>query len=147
MSIHTPEYYRETLEDLKTKYSISFNELINIMPEYNTNPNSKTIQTTYSIDDSNFKQAKGYIDFFKRILINDSTVLQKKIDKINSELKISSTNHDLLEKKYNALINTDSGAKGMLFDSQLLYNQQYIGNLVITCVIFFTIKSIYTKYY
>ena len=66
---------------------------------------------------------------------------------MNKIIKKEEEKHVKLKEHYSQLTSTDNAAKGMLFDTQLLYNQQYIGNLLLTAIILFYGKTIYSKYY
>ena len=122
MTLTSPDDHKKQLEDLKIGYNISLNEVIKLMPEYK-------------------------ITTLKNIVANDSSNVSKNIKKLNKEINLANEQNKILKEKYDYLINTNNGAKGMLFDTQLLYNQQYIGNLILICIILFTAKTLHSKYY
>ena len=147
MTLTSPDDHKKQLEDLKIGYNISLNEVIKLMPEYKTNPDDKKLQMAFFKNETNLKNFKNKITSLKNMVANDSSNVSKNIKKLNKEINLANEENKLLKEKYDYLINTNNGAKGMLFDTQLLYNQQYIGNLLLICIILFTAKTLHSKYY
>ena len=147
MALTSPDIHKKQLEDLKIGYSISLNEVLKLMPDYKTNPDNKNLQAAFSKNETNLKNFKNKILNLKSMLGYNSSNVNKNIKKLNKEINLANENNKILKEKYDYLINTNNGAKGMLFDTQLLYNQQYIGNLILISIILFTAKTLHSKYY
>ena len=144
----TPDNYREKIDELTTGYSISLQEVVKLMPEYKLNAgNNANIRMSYLRNEDMLKQRMNDLENLKRNIGEDSTTLQSQIKRLNTMIELENAKHKLLNEQYNQLTNTDSAAKGALFDTQLLYNQQYIGNLLLLFVVFCYAKMIYSKYY
>jgi hypothetical protein len=153
MSLPTPEYYRKELEELNTGYNISLQEVLKIMPEYKlANAISKiskksNLYLSYSKNENKLKRTEQNIFNLKNSIEKDSYAVEESIKRMNKIIKKEEEKHVKLKEHYNQLLSTDNAAKGMLFDTQLIYNQQYIGNLLLTAIILFYGKTIYSKYY
>ena len=147
MSLTSPNDHKKQLEDLKIGFNISLYEVIKLMPEYKNNPDDKKLKAAFLKNETNLKNFKNKISGLKNMVYSDSRSVNKNIQKINNEIKLASEKNKILKEKYDYLISTNNGAKGMLFDTQLLYNQQYIGNLILVCIILFSAKTLHSKYY
>ena len=147
MTLTNPDDHKKKLEDLKIGYSISLNEVLKLMPEYKTNPDDKKVKAVFLKNETNLKNFKNKILGLKNNVEFNSSSVNKNIKKLNNEIKLESEQNKILKEKYDYLISTNNGAKGMLFDTQVLYNQQYIGNLILVCIIFFSAKKLHNAYY
>ena len=147
MTLTNPDDHKKKLEDLKIGYSISLNEVLKLMPEYKTNPDDKKLKAAFLKNETNLKNFKNKILGLKNNVEFNSSSVNKNIKKLNNEIKLESEQNKILKEKYDYLISTNNGAKGMLFDTQVLYNQQYIGNLILVCIIFFSAKKLHNAYY
>ena len=147
MSLTSPNDHKKQLEDLKIGFNISLYEVIKLMPEYKTNPDDKKLKAAFLKNETNLKNFKNKILGLKNNVEFNSSSVNKNIKKLNNEIKLESEQNKILKEKYDYLISTNNGAKGMLFDTQVLYNQQYIGNLILVCIIFFTAKKLHNAYY
>jgi len=147
MTLTNPDDHKKKLEDLKIGYSISLNEVLKLMPENKTNPEDKKLKAAFLKNETNLKNFKNKILGLKNNVEFNSSSVNKNIKKLKNEIKLASEQNKILKEKYDYLISTNNGAKGMLFDTQLLYNQQYIGNLILICIILFTAKTLHSKYY
>ena len=118
------------------------------MPEYklsqlnNSNPSS-----LFVVNQTNLTQRKNDISNLKSNIEFDSASLEQDIINKRAAIEIENDKNIQLNSIYQELLSTNNGAKGALFDTQLLYNQQYIGNLLLLSVILFYAKMIYTTYY
>jgi hypothetical protein len=146
MNLTSPEDYRATLEELNTGYNISLQEVVKLMPEYKMNLNEK-IKLSFLKNENLFKKRRNEIINLKSNIETNSHSLQEEITKINMLTKLENEKYNLLNQQYNNLLNNNNAAKGMLFDTQLLYNQDYIGNIVLLFVLLFYGKMVYSKYY
>jgi hypothetical protein len=123
------------------------------MPEYKlANAISKLskdskLYLSYSKNENKLKKTEQNIFNLKNSIEKDSYAVEESIKRMNKIIKKEEEKHVKLKEHYNQLTSTDNAAKGMLFDTQLLYNQQYIGNLLLTAIILFYGKTIYSKYY
>jgi len=147
MSLITPEQYRKELEELNTGYSISLQEVLKLMPEYKLNAANTKLHLSYSKNENNLKRTEQNIFNLKNSIEKSSFTVEESIKRMNKIIKEEEDKNVNLTEHYSQLITSDSAAKGMLFDTQLLYNQQYIGNLLLTAIILFYGKTIYSKYY
>jgi hypothetical protein len=148
MSLQPPSYYRTQLEELNTGYTISLQAVLKLMPDYKLNAqiDDKT-QSLFLLHQNNLTKRKNEIMNLKTNVENDSTKLEEQIIRKNAAIALENTQNAKLKAAYQQLLTTDNGSKGALFDTQLLYNQQYIGNLLLLSVILFYGKMIYSKYY
>lgn len=146
MSNLPPELYREKFDELNTGYNISLQEVVRLMPEYKMNINEK-IKMSFLKNENLLKQRVNEISNLKATIENNSHILQEQITKMNMLTRLEKEKYNILNEQYNTLLNTDNASKGMLFDTQLLYNQHYIGNLLLLFIVFFYGKMVYSKYY
>jgi hypothetical protein len=148
MSQTSPNDYREQLDDINTGYAISLQQVIQLMPEYKLSQlNSSNPSSLFVVNQSNLTQRKNDISNLKANIEFDSTSLEQDIINKRAAIDIENEKNIQLNSIYQELLSTNNGAKGALFDTQLLYNQQYIGNLLLLSVILFYAKMIYTTYY
>lgn len=148
MTLQSPSYYRTQLEELNTGYTISLQAVLKLMPDYKLNAqiDDKT-QSLFLLHQNNLTKRKNEIMNLKTKVENDSTKLEEQIIRKNAAIALENTQNAKLKAAYQQLLTTDNGSKGALFDTQILYNQQYIGNLLLLSVILFYGKMIYSKYY
>lgn len=147
-TLTTPQNYLEQVEELFTGYSISLQEVVNLMPAYQMNGDTnQSLQKSYLRNANTLQQRMGALENLQIRIQQDSTSLQSQIDRMNTTIELENSKFKLLNQQYNQLLDTNSASKGALFDSQLLYNQQYIGNILLLFVVLCYAKMIYSKYY
>lgn len=148
MSTISPESYRKMLDELNIGYSISLQEVLKLMPEYKINANNnEKLRLSYLKNENRLKKTEQNILNLQNSIEKDSRKVEENIKRMNTVIKKEEEKNKLLKEQYSQLMSTNNAAKGMLFDTQLLYNQQYIGNLLLTAFIIFYGKTIYSKYY
>ena len=72
-------------------------------------------------------------------LENDIHILQNCITYVSEEIDNYKLKNDKLTKKINSLKSASSTGEGRLYDSQLIYNQYYLGNWIIGLIIIYLI--------
>lgn len=72
-------------------------------------------------------------------LENDIHILQNCITNVSEEIDNYKLKNDKLTKKINSLKSASSTGEGRLYDSQLIYNQYYLGNWIIGLIIIYLI--------
>jgi hypothetical protein len=147
-TLTSPQNYLDQMQELFTGYSISLQEVVNLMADYQMyGDTDQNIQTTYLTNLETLQQNMGALENLKIGLQQDSSTLQSQIDQMNATIDLENAKLNYLNEQYSQLLGTNSASKGALFDTQLLYNQQYIGNILLLFVILCYAKMIYSKYY
>lgn len=147
-TLTSPQNYLDQMQELFTGYSISLQEVVNLMAAYQMyGDTDQNIQATYLTNLETLQQNMGALENLKIGLQQDSSTLQSQIDQMNATIDLENAKLNYLNEEYSQLLDTNSASKGALFDTQLLYNQQYIGNILLLFVILCYAKMIYSKYY
>lgn len=127
----SPEYYFKELDSLKQRFSIILNEGKNAVPlsnTYTTNQNYKKMVYEYK---SNLKEYKNDFFIFRNALEKDMESFEKNSKKTSDFISdLESKNKDLKNDIID-LIQSNNGTKGLFKDTQLLYNQYFLGNIYI----------------
>ena len=131
MNRKTPEYYVKRRKELNDRYYLLLHEITALFPKHKANPDSPTYSTEFITDTGNMNKLQS--DFF--LLRNG---LEKNISSLGGEIrqvdsKISKIEKENRKMSGNVRILKSGGdaAMGMFNDTQLIYNQQMLGNLLL----------------
>ena len=83
MSVKTPKYYREKLNEQNINFFIVLDELIKMYPSYKSNPDYPEYQNMFAVDMGNFEKSKQDLFLLKNAVEKDSNTLNKNIIEIN----------------------------------------------------------------
>lgn len=90
--------------------------------------NMEGIETTlYDIQNELFK--------IKHMIETDVNTMQDCILTVSKEIDMLQVENSKLERKINSLKGRKEGAVGQVYDSQLLYNEYYLGNIIISIIV------------
>jgi hypothetical protein len=131
MNRKTPEYYVKRRKELNDRYYLLLHEITALFPKHKANPDSPTYSTEFITDTGNMNKLQS--DFF--LLRNG---LEKNISSLGGEIRQVDSKISKIEKenknmsgKVRILKSGGNAALGMFNDTQLIYNQQVFGNLLL----------------
>ncbi len=122
------------LTDLKAKYTkneqIAKNKWLSLLGSDRQGiiTNMESIETTlYDIQNKLFT--------IKHNIETDVNTMQDCILTVSKEIDMLQVENSKLERKINSLKGRKEGAVGQVYDSQLLYNEYYLGNIIISIIV------------
>ncbi len=122
------------LTDLKAKYTkneqIAKNKWLSLLgsDQKGIKTNMEGIETTlYDIQNKLFT--------IKHNIETDVNTMQDCILTVSKEIDMLQVENSKLERKINSLKGRKEGAVGQVYDSQLLYNEYYLGNIIISIIV------------
>ena len=126
MNYNTPEYYKQKITELNTKFSLILDEINKSYSIYKMNPDYPEYQNLYSSNMSNLEKTKSDIFLLQNSLENDN---QKLIDYINiadSKIEQLQKENDTLHSKFKYLYSSYNTSDGLIDETQYLYNMKLL---------------------
>ena len=126
MNYNTPEYYKQKITELNTKFSLILDEINKSYSIYKMNPDYPEYQNLYSSNMSNLEKTKSDIFLLQNSLENDN---QKLIDYINiadSKIEQLQEENDTLHSKFKYLYSSYNTSDGLIDETQYLYNMKLL---------------------
>ena len=126
MNYNTPEYYKQKITELNTKFSLILDEINKSYSIYKMNPDYPEYQNLYSSNMNNLEKTKSDIFLLQNSLENDN---QKLIDYINiadSKIEQLQKENDTLHSKFNYLYSSYNTSDGLIDETQYLYNMKLL---------------------
>ena len=133
MSIKTPKYYREKLNEQNINFFIVLDELIKMYPSYKSNPEYPEYQNMFAVDMGNFQKSKQELFLLKNSIENDSNTLNKNVIKMNKMIDLLENQNKNLREKYNISSDDIHSSEGLIDQKQELYNEKIL-NLIFLIV-------------
>ena len=138
----SPEYYYKELESFNQQFSAILNEGKNAVPLSQTYPNNQNYKKMASEYTSNLKDYKNDFFMFKNELEKDMKTFEETSEKTASFISDLERKNKDLKQEITDLIQSNNGSKGLFKDTQLLYNQYFLGNIylfasIIGCVYYY----------
>jgi hypothetical protein len=133
MSIKTPKYYREKLNEQNINFFIVLDELIKMYPSYKSNPDYPEYQNMFAVDMGNFQKSKQELFLLKNSIENDSNTLNKNVIKMNKMIDLLENQNKNLREKYNISSDDIHSSEGLIDQKQELYNEKIL-NLIFLIV-------------
>ena len=133
MSVKTPKYYREKLNEQNINFFIVLDELIKMYPSYKSNPDYPEYQNMFSVDMGNFQKSKQELFLLKNSIENDSNTLNKNVIKMNKMIDLLENQNKNLREKYNISSDDIHSSEGLIDQKQELYNEKIL-NLIFLIV-------------
>lgn len=96
--------------------------------------------------DEKMRVIKTKIDTIRENIDKDVSSMQYCGSSVNSDIDELQAENKKLQQRINSLKGKNEGAVGKVFDAQLLYNQYYLGNVIISLVIVYVLYQ-YLKLY
>jgi len=131
MNRKTPEHYVKRRKELNDRYYLLLHEITALFPKHKANPNFPAYSKSFITDTGNMNKLQS--DFF--LLRNG---LEKNISSLGGEIRQVDSKISKIEKenknmsgKVRILKSGGNAAMGMFNDTQLIYNQQVLGNLLL----------------
>ena len=122
------------LRNLKEKYAkneqIAKNEWLSLLGSDRQGiiTNMESIETRlYDIQNELFT--------IKHMIETDVNTMQDCILTVSKDIDLLQVENSKLERKINSLQGRKAGAVGQVYDSQLLYNEYYLGNIIISIIV------------
>jgi hypothetical protein len=138
----SPEYYFKELDSLKQRFSIILNKGKNAVPlstTYPTNQNYKKMVSEYK---TSLKEYKNDFFMLNNEIEQDMETFEKTSEKTADYISDLEKKNKELKDDITELVQSNNGTKGLLKDTQLLYNQYLLGNVYL-----FTAIVAYIYYY
>ena len=129
MSVKTPKYYREKLNEQNINFFIVLDELIKMYPSYKSNPDYPEYQNMFAVDMGNFEKSKQDLFLLKNAIEKDSNTLNKNIIEINEMIYWLEKENKNLKENYNISSNDILSSEGLIDQKQELYNEKIL-NLI-----------------
>ena len=133
MSIKTPKYYREKINEQNINFFIVLDELIKMYPSYKSNPDYPEYQNMFAVDMGNFQKSKQELFLLKNSIENDSNTLNKNVIKMNKMIDLLENQNKNLREKYNISSDDIHSSEGLIDQKQELYNEKIL-NLIFLIV-------------
>lgn len=133
MSVKTPKYYREKLNEQNINFFIVLDELIKMYPSYKSNPDYPEYQNMFAVDMGNFQKSKQELFLLKNSIENDSNTLNKNVIKMNKMIDLLENQNKNLREKYNISSDDIHSSEGLIDQKQELYNEKIL-NLIFLIV-------------
>ena len=131
MNRKTPEYYVKRRKELNDRYYLILNEITTLFPKYKSSPDSPTYSTEFITDTGNMNKLQSDFFLLRNGLEKNISSLGKEIRQVESKISNIEKENRNLSGKVRALKGGGDAAQGMFDDTQLIYNQQVIGNLLL----------------
>ena len=133
MSVKTPKYYREKLNEQNINFFIVLDELIKMYSSYKSNPDYPEYQNMFAVDMGNFQKSKQELFLLKNSIENDSNTLNKNVIKMNKMIDLLENQNKNLREKYNISSDDIHSSEGLIDQKQELYNEKIL-NLIFLIV-------------
>lgn len=124
-------YYDKQLKEINIFFNIVLEEVVTLIPKYNTYPNIKTYADMYSHALQNFKEVENKFFLFKNTIEKNLSNVKSKANDLDNEINRLDKNINYLKKQLQSLENSNSAGQGMLVDAKFLHNQKYAGNVIL----------------
>jgi hypothetical protein len=128
---YSPSLFQSKNNELTNRYNIIIAEIVKTYPNYKSNPNFNTFDSSYKTNISNLKQLQQEIFLLKNDLNKGIDTMQQDIKNIDETIFTLDEENKVLKAQLNDLNNSDNAAHGMLKDSKTLYKQQLVGNILL----------------
>lgn len=122
---------QEKLIELNNTFGLILDELVTVMPKYKTHPDITAYSNKYIADMANFQELYNTFFLFKNSLEKKINTNNKNVAQINEQINKLEKQNRVLRARLVALTNSNDAGEGMLIDTKLLHNQQYIGNWIL----------------
>ena len=129
MSVKTPKYYREKLNEQNINFFIVLDELIKMYPSYKSNPDYPEYQNMFAVDMGNFEKSKQDLFLLKNAVEKDSNTLNKNIIELNEMIDLLEKENKILKENHNISSNDILSSEGLIDQKQELYNEKFL-NLI-----------------
>jgi hypothetical protein len=122
---------QEKLIELNNTFGLILDELVTVMPKYKTHPDITAYSNKYIADMANFQELYNKFFLFKNSLEKKINTNNTNVAQINEQINKLEKQNRVLRARLVALTNSNDAGEGMLIDTKLLHNQQYIGNWIL----------------
>jgi FtsZ-binding cell division protein ZapB len=112
MNYNTPEYYKQKIKELDTKFSLILDEIIKSYSIYKMNPDYPEYQNLYSSNMNNLENDNQKI-------IDYITIADTKIEQLKDE-------NNILKSKFKYLYSSNNTSDGLIDETQYLYNMKLL---------------------
>ena len=131
MNRKTPEHYVKRRKELNNRYYLILNEITTLFPKYKSSPDSTTYSTEFITDTGNMNKLQSDFFLLRNDIEKNISSLGRNIKQVDSKISNIEKENRNLSGKVRTLKSGGDAAKGMFDDTQLIYNQQVIGNLLL----------------
>lgn len=133
--IKNPKYYETNIRELDQRFNLIMNEL--------TKHSIDNQDTTN--DEKNIQILQNDLFLLKNSILRSIDEISKQITRYDIRISDILKQNKILKNKYNDMLMSKNGSKGLVSDNKVLYNEYLIGNLIIGLAIFSSF-IIYQKY-
>ena len=122
MNYNTPEYYKQKIQELDTKFSLIVDKIIKSYSIYKINPDYPEYQNLYSSNISNLEKTKSDIFLLQNSLENDNQKIIDYITIADTKIEQLKDENNILKSKFKYLYESNNTADGLIDETQYLYN-------------------------
>jgi FtsZ-binding cell division protein ZapB len=126
MNYNTPEYYKQKIKELDTKFSLILDEIIKSYSIYKMNPDYPEYQNLYSSNMSNLEKTKSDIFLLQNSLENDNQKIIDYITIADTKIEQLKDKNNILKSKFKYLYESNNTSDGLIDETQYLYNMKLL---------------------
>ena len=135
MNRKTPEHYVKRRKELNDRYYLLLHEITALFPKYKSHPDFPSYSKNFITDKGNMNKLQSDFFLLRNDLEKNISSLGRKIRQVDSKISNIEKENRHMSGKVRTLKSGGAAAQGMFNDTQLIYNQQVIGNLLLGGVI------------
>ena len=143
MSSKTPDQYKQSLNELDSRYNVILNELTNAYPYAKTYPNQNKYTSAYQKDESNLTKLQSDLFLLLDNLQGDISSVSNTIARYVKQIGIIEEQNKELMIELQSITNLGDGAIQAYQDSNFVYNYSFYENIVF----FFMISGLGFTFY
>ena len=131
MNRKTPEHYVKRRKELNDRYYLLLHEVTTLFPKFKSRPDFPEYSKQFATDEGNMNKLQSDFFLMRNGLEKNISSLGKEIKQVDSKISIIEKENQDMSRKVQTLKNGGAAAKGMFDDTQHMYNQQVLGNLLL----------------
>ena len=119
------------LNDLDTLYKNALNTHTDLYPQYKVFSDTPSINKKYGDSENKLENIQAALFDFQNKMETNSISLADGAVRVDDEITALQKENKNLKQKLSSLNGRKEGAQGMYIDSKYLYQQYYLGNLIL----------------
>ena len=131
MNRKTPEYYVKRRKELNDRFHLILDEVTTLFPKQKAQPNFPAYSKQFATDEGDMNKLQCDFFLLRNGLEKNISSIGKEIRQVDSKISGLEKENLTLSRKSQTLRNGGAAAQGMFDDTQLIYNQQVLGNLLL----------------
>ena len=131
MNRKTPEYYVKRRKELNDRYYLLLHEITALFPKHKAHPNFPAYSESFITDTGNMNKLQSDFFLLRNGLEKNISSMGGEINHVDSKISKFEKENKKMSDKVRTLKSGGAAALGMFNDTQLIYNQQVLGNLLL----------------